>query len=116
MKKRCLTLLLVLSVLLTASVPVMARSAEGTPVLTFDGTTAKCSISIVGDSKDDEISITLKLWRGSTCLATWKDSGTLYLSMSETKIVTKGHTYKLTADITINGEPQPQRETSAYCS
>lgn len=115
MKRRYLTFLLVLAVLLMTFVPVMARSLEYTPVLIFDGTTAKCSMSVSGNSKTDEISVMLKLWCGSTCLATWEKSGCFYLSMSVTETVTKGYTYRLTADVTINGKAQPQTETSAYC-
>lgn len=114
MKKRFLLLFLVVTMVL--AMPVQARVPSASPSLSFSGTTANCSIKVVGDKSTDEISVTLELWRGTTCLASWEDSGTGRLSMNETETVTKGYTYKLTADVTINGKTLPQVEVSARCS
>jgi len=56
----------------------------------------------------------MKLWRGATLLATWYGTGTWTLNMSKTKVVTSGYTYKLTADVKINGVAQPTVSVSKY--
>lgn len=99
MRKRWFVLFLVVTILLVVpSQAATLRAVQSTPTLTFDGTTANCRLTVTGIGEKDEVSATLRLWRGNTCLETWKDSGIGYLSMSETKTVTKGHTYKLTGE------------------
>ena len=72
-----------------------------------------CSALIVGNAEDDEIEIVVKLWNGSSCIATWKDSGTGYVNFSKNKTVTENKEYKLTVDATINGKAQPRASITA---
>ena len=77
------------------------------PGLTFEGTTAKCSVTVIADKTNDKITVTTKLWKGSSCIAIWNSSGNGYVNVAYTKNVTSGATYKLTVDVTINGIPEP---------
>lgn len=86
------------------------------PKLTFSGTTANCSATVIANSSSDDISITVKLWQGTKCLKTWNDSADGYLSFKGTTSVTKGKTYKLTVDATINGVKQSTATVSAKCN
>jgi len=61
------------------------------------------------------ISVTLKLWKGSSCVASWKSSGEGYVNFSVKEIVTLGLEYKLTADVIINGVPKPTVSVSGIC-
>lgn len=85
------------------------------PSISFDGTTAKCSAIIIGDNMSDSISATLKLWQGNSCIATWYASGNGYMQVSKSKSVTRGITYKLTVDVTINGTLKPTVSVLGTC-
>lgn len=109
-----------LAVLIVLSIPMTAfaaspRSLSIMPALTFDGTTANCSVTIVGDRITDDLSATIKLWRGTTCLATWTTSGEGYIFWDDTATVTRYRTYKLTVDVTINGVTKPQVYAEGTC-
>lgn len=117
---------LLLALILILSIPTTAHAAvpdelspfvlKILPSLTFDGETAKCTVTIIGDNMSDTISVTLKLWQGSTCLATWSSSGTGYMQFSKTKNVTEGMQYKMTVDVTINGIAKPTYSIWGKCS
>lgn len=109
-----------LAIILLLSVSVSANAATPrfisiNPELTFSGTTANCSVSIVGSTMSDEIDATIKLWRGSTCLRTWRVSDDGYLFWSGTATVTKGKTYDLTVDLVYNGVSKPRVSVSGTC-
>lgn len=112
--KRSLAILLIVGLLLSIPVHATVKGMTYRPQLSFDGNTANCSI-IISANADDEITATLKLWRGNTCLATWTETGTGHLRIVETKSVTVGYAYMLTADVTLNGSTQPRTITSAMC-
>ena len=104
--------LLALPVTATAATP---RLAIIVPTLSFDGTTATCSLIASSDYSTDKISAVLQLWDGNSCIATWSASGTGALSMSRTKTVTKGVEYTLTANVIINGVAQPRASMTKKC-
>jgi len=116
---------LLLAFLLVVSFPVSAQAATPEevsplalkvyPSISFDGTTAKCSVTVIADNMSDSISVTLKLWKGSSCVASWKSSGEGYVNFSVKEIVTLGLEYKLTADVIINGVPKPTVSVSGIC-
>lgn len=83
------------------------------PSLSFDGSTAYCGLTVWANS-NDSISASLKLWRGSTLLKSWNDSASGYLNMSETATVASGYTYKLTADVIVNGVAKPTVTVTKY--
>ena len=106
--------------LIALLIPVSAQAAtprrpKVLPYINFSGTTATCSVSVNGDSTKDTISLTAKLYDGSTCIATWTDSGTCNLNFSKTKTVQSGKTYKLTADFTINGTSLGTTSATGTC-
>lgn len=63
----------------------------------------------------DKIAVTVTLCEGSTWIASWNDSGTGYLHFSKNKTVTRGKTYTLTADATINGVKQQTVSITGKC-
>ena len=84
MKKRIVSVFLVaaiLSALVATAAAAQSRAADYTPSLTFDGTTANCTISIMAIGKP--ITATLELWQGSTRVAKWSDSATSRLIIDE---------------------------------
>lgn len=85
------------------------------PQISFDGETATCTVNVYGDNASDSISITMKLWQGNSCIATWSTSGTGYMQFSRSKDVTKGLQYKLTADVMINGVVKPTVSVYGTC-
>lgn len=104
MKKRIVSILLataILSALGVTSAAATPRATSYKPTLSFDGTTANCSITIM--SIGDPITATLELWQGSTRVASWSDSATSRLIISEECSVTKGQTYTLKVSGTIDG-------------
>lgn len=113
MKKTALflALILILSVPTTAyaAVPdeISPFALRIYPQISFDGNTATCTATVISDKMTDSISLTLKLWQGSSCIATWSTSGSGYMQFSRSIDVTAGLRYKLTADVTINGTAKP---------
>ena len=105
-KKRLIPLIFILSVLL--AVPAYAASASPRiitilPALSFDGTTANCRVSVSANHGTDRVEADIALWDGATCIANWDASGTGYLLFSNSTQVTRGRTYELTVDVTIDG-------------
>lgn len=118
MRKKVFALVLVLAFALgitAQAVGIEPMALQIRPTLTFDGTTATCQVSVRGESKDS-IAVTAKLWQGNSCLKTWTASGTGKVTLSKTATVQKGKTYKLTADVTINGVKQPTKSVTGTCS
>lgn len=107
MKKIALFLALLMFVLPISANAASIRSVNVSPGLKFEGTSAKCSVLVVGNAGDDEIEIVAKLWRGNSCIATWSESGIGYVNLSKSKTIDKGVEYTLTANVTINGIKQP---------
>lgn len=80
------------------------RVAQVVPSISFDGTTAVCSVFVVADRSSDSIKATIKLWQGTQCIKTWEDSSTGDLDFSGEVKVSRGKTYKLTVDTNISGK------------
>lgn len=114
MKKRVIILILAAVLLLAIPTQAVSRATTCMPSLTFEGMTAKCGIVVLGGTHD-EIEVTLSLWHGNQLLATWSEEGTGYLSMAETATVTRGNTYTLEVDLTINGEEVDVMPISKKC-
>ena len=85
------------------TLPLPALSRACLPAISFDGTTANCRVSVSVNHGTDCVEADIALWDGSTCIADWDASGTGYLLFSNSAQVTKGRTYELTVDVTING-------------
>ena len=116
MKKSVSIFLLLVALLIPISAQAASlRTSRVYPSLSFDGTTATCSVYVSGNKTTDSIALTAKLWQGSKCIATWSSSGTGYLNFSKTKAVSSGSSYKLTADVTINGNALDTASASGMC-
>lgn len=115
MKKRVCIGMLLFALLIPLPAQAAPRSPKAFPSISFRGTTATCSVTINASNQADSISLTAKLYQGSDCIATWTDSGTGRLFFSKTHRVQKGQTYKLTADVTINGKALDTASTTGTC-
>lgn len=116
MKQRILMMGLILCILL--QVPAQAAITRGTgftPTLSFDGTTANCSIYVRGSSPADKISVTLELKHGNTCIGYWEESSTYFAVINGDATVVKGQFYELIATVSINGELQASVPASGTC-
>lgn len=102
MKKRLVIYFLVVVMLLGIPAQATGRAATGAPSLSFDGTTANCGITIWGET-NDEIEVTMSLWRGNFMVESWYKEDTGYLRMNESVVVASGFTYRLEVLVTING-------------
>jgi hypothetical protein len=118
LKKKAIPFLLFLVLLFAQPVYAEAaspRTATIWPSMAFNGTTAQCSVSVTADHFTDDIEIVVKLWRNGQCIKTWEDSGTGYLIFDRTTTVTRGYTYTMTADVTLDGALQPTVSVSKEC-
>ena len=83
--------------------------------ITFSGTVANCFVEIHRDNSRDIISATIKLNCGDQTIKTWNDSGVGGLSFSKTANATKGNTYELVVEYTVNGKAQQSFSGSGIC-
>lgn len=84
--------------------------------ISFSGTTATCKVVIPGNSNDDKISATIELLCGSQSIKTWNDSASGILNFKDTVSVTKGKTYDLVVEYTVNGKAQSSFSDSGTCN
>ena len=107
MRKRVFSALAVVLLLLVIIAPAHAspihRAPGNRPRLKISGTTATCSVVYKGYRDCDSISVTLKLKQGRTVIATWSDSDTGSVVISENCTVQKGKSYELVMSATVNG-------------
>lgn len=111
------TIVIGLLTVLSLSLPVSAqtdRAVSRTIQLTFNDTTANCSVLIAG-TKNNYISAVVTLWNGNQCIGTWEQAQSGRVDISEDVSVTKGQSYTLKADYTVDGVTQPQMSTSGTC-
>ena len=99
MKKRILPILFVfLMVFSSTAYAASPRVAQVVPGISFNGTTATCTVFIAAEQATDDIDAVIKLWRGSQCIKTWERSSVGDLAFSGEASVTRGKTYELTVD------------------
>ena len=116
MWKRVMVLSLILALILGISAQaVQIRAVQLQPTLSFSGTKATCKTVVVADNDADRISITVRLWDGAKIHSQWSTSGRGSINFRQTATVTRGKTYKLTVNATINGVAQPQQSITRTC-
>lgn len=118
MKKRMFSgvlLLLLVGILSAQAVQAAQARAGGTPILSFNGTTAVCSVTCQGSKTTDKIEATLTLYQGSTYVDSWSGSGTRKVTLSGECKVQSGKTYRLEVAYSINGVDQPSVSTTGTC-
>lgn len=113
MKKRLLIISLLLAMMLTISAQAVQPRASIVPGLTFTGTTANCSVTVISNS--DQIHVELSLWNGSTKVDSWEASGTTYVSIKETCPVVDGQTYTLKVNGSINDVTFDEESVTRTC-
>lgn len=115
MKKRIILLLLIGALLLSTTVyAVEPRATIDSPKLTFSGTTATCSFFHNTGDASDKINVTMHLYRGLTLVNSWSASGYGYVSLSKTATASKGATYQLTVNVSINDGTPTSSSVSKY--
>ena len=116
MKRRIFSLVAVLLLVLSVSVQaVESRAVHSNFGLSFSGTTAICFGTCRSGNSSDRIAMTLILEQGGVELDSWSATGYGQVTISETYPVTKGKTYTLVMEYSVNGEPQPAVSTHATC-
>lgn len=116
MKRRIFSLAAVLLLALSISVQaVESRIIHPNFGLSFSGTTANCFATCRSGNSSDRIAMTLILEYQGVELESWSASGYGQVTISETHPVTKGKTYTLVLELSINGDPQPSLSTHATC-
>lgn len=91
------------------------RASYRLPSLSFQGTTATCSVVCRGNSKTDELDVTLTLYQGRSYVDSWSDSGKGSVILSKECQVVSGKTYRLEVSCSINGEEKPVESVTATC-
>ena len=91
------------------------RAAAVVPRISFNGTTASCTVFVAADRPTDDIEAVIKLWQGSKCIETWEASSVGDLAFSGTATVSRGKTYQLTVDVTLEGKAQPRFSVEGTC-
>lgn len=115
MRKAALFLAIILVISTPLTVSATPRMLTINPTLAFEGTTAACDVMVVGNNTSEHIEVTMKLMYGSTCVASWSDSGYGYVYMLEYAGVTKGRTYELVVAVTVNDVAKTPVSVSGTC-
>jgi len=97
---------LVMAIILVISIPLTVSATPWVlnirPSLTFEGTTANCYVMVVGNNTSEHIEVTMRLMHGNSQIASWSDDGYGYVRLQGTAGVTRGYTYTLTVEVTVN--------------
>jgi uncharacterized membrane-anchored protein len=115
--RRFVALLLCGLLLTTGAAAYMqeTRSIGEDMSLTFDGTTAICGATCIGKTSTDYIKATLTLYQGNTYIDSWSDEGRYVIGVSGQHGVTRGKSYTLKLNYTINGIAQPEQSVTKKC-
>lgn len=116
MRRRICVLIALLVLVLTIGVQaVEPRTSDVRPNLSFTGTTANCSVICRGDESNDTVNATLTLYKGTTYVDSWSDSGTGRVTLRGSCKVESGQSYKLVVRYSVNGKSMPSASTTARC-
>ena len=115
MKKHFFPIMCAFLVLLSSTAHAATRAAAVVPRISFNGTTASCTVFVAADRPTDDIEAVIKLWQGSKCIETWETSSVGDLAFSGTATVSRGKTYQLTVDVTLEGKAQPRFSVEGTC-
>lgn len=115
MKKVAVFLVIVLIMSMPMSAIAATRSLSVNPDLTFSGTTAKCTTTVLGNDMSEYLVVTMKLMYGTSCVASWNGSGYGYVYMDKTANAVKGRTYELVVEVTVNGVAKEPISTTKTC-
>ncbi len=101
--KRVIACTVIVATILTSivSAHALVMATRHTASLDFNGTAVHCYASVMDSGKT--ISVTAKLWRGTTLIGTWSDTDTSFVEVNGIKMAQSGQTYTLKVSYTING-------------
>lgn len=115
MRKTALLLAIILVISMPLSASAEPRALGVVPALVFDGTTANCEATVVGNNTSEYIEVTMKLKWSIFTLETWTASGYGYVYMLEEHAVNKGWKYKLVVEVTFDGVEQTPVSIEGTC-
>lgn len=114
MRKAALLLAIVLIISVPLTVSAVSNSLSVEPHLSFEGSAAVCEVTIIGNSASERLEVTMKLMRGTTCVASWSETGSAWVHIKEYASVSRG-TYDLVIEVTVNGvEEKPVSIRNTY--
>lgn len=88
----------------TTTYAASTRAAQIVPRISFNGTTASCTIFTATDKPTDDIKAVIKLWQGNRCVKIGERSSVGDLAFSGKSMVAKGKTYQLIVDEKLSGK------------
>ncbi len=95
-------------IIVVASIPVLKVGRRAIADLSFNGTTATCSLTIVSERPIDSIDVSVQLLCGTEVVADWGVQSAIgTFSFCETASVKKGKTYVMKTTCSINGTSYP---------
>ena len=114
MTKRIISWLLAVTLIFSLGISTYAavQVVSVTPKLTFNGTTANCSVGITGSGYIDA---TLELTCGGSSVCSWNATGYGYVSFGGPATVVSGNTYTLTVSGTAGGAPFSSPPVTKTC-
>lgn len=116
MRRGIITLAVIIALVIPMTVHAATeRTIRIYPELSFSGTTATCSVTVAADSTRDEIEASIELWEGSVCIKVWQISGIGSIEFEKLVSVSKGKTYTLASNVSINGVSQPRQIAYGIC-
>lgn len=115
MKKFAFLLAIIIFVSLPINVSAETRALGINPHLLFNGTTATCEVTVIGNNMSEYIEVSMKLMHGTTCIDSWSTSGYGYVYTEEFATVTKGETYELVVAVSVNGEAHTPVSVTNTC-
>lgn len=104
-------MILLISILPLSAFALTPRAPSIYPTLTFNGTTATCGLVVTAEDTDT-ITATVKLYRGSSVVATWTPKAVGTMGFYDYATVARNTTYTLTAQVYINGVAQAPASTT----
>ena len=106
MRKRIFSLIVVLALLLTVSVPAYAleTATSATPYLTLNSNSALCEV-VVKDSSGAYIEVTMELWSGVDLFDVWTGEGVGVVTVTGSCPIVNGYPYTLVVYGTADGIP-----------
>lgn len=113
--KTLLASIIMVLLLATPAYATLTRGSTIAPTLTFTNTTANCGVTIFDGSDNAKITAVISLKSGNDCIESWERSAVGYFYFNETVSVTRGQTYTLSVDATIDGKTFSTVSTSNTC-
>ena len=105
--RKIIAVLSVFVIVLAITIPIHAANESYNrviPGLSFNGTTATCSLRVYAENMSDSIKASVVLKHGNSVVQQWlnmTDNG--YLIFSDTASVVQGETYTMQISLEING-------------